>query len=146
MKEMNKTSENINDEYFGSHVMIDGYGGSVDKLNDPELIKEALEELTKKIGMRKISDPFIKEVSKQSEKDPGGISAFILIAESHITIHTFADRRYLTADVYSCKTRLDKKMIADYLINKFNLSEDIEAKFATRGEQFDTRAKLVGGN
>ena len=32
-----------------------------------------------------------------------GVSGFVLIAESHISIHTFPDRGYVNIDIFSCK-------------------------------------------
>lgn len=31
--------------HFGEHLMIDGYGGSPEKLNDEELVRQCLDEL-----------------------------------------------------------------------------------------------------
>ena len=38
-----------------------------------------------------------------SKPEDWGISGFVLIAESHISIHTFPERRYVNIDIFSCK-------------------------------------------
>lgn len=128
---------------FGSHVMIDGYGGDQAKLDDVSLILSFLRELPRKLQMRALADPIVMRVPKISEKDPGGISGFVIIAESHISVHTFPDRGYLTADVYSCKTEMDKGKIGQYFIETFKLDKDIELQYVTRGTQFYKRAPLA---
>jgi len=48
------------------------------------------------------------------KKDPGGWSGFVIIAESHISIHTFPARRFVSIDVYTCKNGLKKDFIIFY--------------------------------
>ena len=59
------------------------------------------------LDMHPISEPVIVSVGPNNRKDPGGLSGFVLIAESHISIHTFPRRGFVTADVYSCQDDLD---------------------------------------
>lgn len=121
--------------HFGEHLMIDGYGGDKDKLNNRELVLSYLEELPVISGMKKISAPLISWAEPNGKKDPGGWSGVVLIAESHISIHTFPGRQFLTADVYTCRNGLDTKVIVDYLKKRFGL-KDIEQNFIKRGTRY----------
>ena len=54
-----------------------------------------------------------------------------MIAESHISIHTFPDRQYVNIDIFSCKDFDDKKAI-DRIIETFAL-EKIKVWIVDRG-------------
>lgn len=83
--------------------MIDGYGGDKNKLNDKELVFKCLDELPELLFMGKLSKPEVYFAKGNGGKDPGGWSGFVVIIESHISIHTFPARGFLSADVYTCK-------------------------------------------
>ena len=121
--------------YFGEHLMIDGYGGSKDKLNDKELVVKCLAELPLKLGMRTLSMPEVFLAEDNNIKDPGGWTGFVIIAESHISIHTFPDRGFVSIDVYSCKNGMDTNFILNYFKEKFDL-KDIEKNFIKRGTRY----------
>ena len=48
-----------------------------------------------------------------------GISGFVMIAESHISIHTFPDQDYIFMDIFSCRN-FDTKSAIKYLLNAFD--------------------------
>ena len=52
--------------------------------------------------MTKIVPPQVYTYHGQKPGD-WGVSGFVLIAESHISIHTFPDRGYVNIDIFSCK-------------------------------------------
>jgi S-adenosylmethionine decarboxylase len=70
-------------EQFGVHLMIDAYGASQEALKNKVRLKELLAEIPAAMGMHTICDPVIVEVGPNNHKDPGGVSGFIMIAESH---------------------------------------------------------------
>ena len=115
--------------------MIDGYGGSKDKLNDKELVIKCLVELPQKLGMRPLSAPEVYLAEDNNIKDPGGWSGYVIIMESHISIHTFPDRGFVSIDVYSCKNGMDTDFISKYFEEKFDL-KDIEKNFIKRGTRY----------
>lgn len=121
--------------HFGEHLMIDGYGGSFEKLNDKELVLRCLNELVEKLGMKKLCEPVVCHADDNGIKDPGGWSGFVMIAESHISVHTFPGRGFVTADAYTCQNGLDTKYIVDYFKEAFEL-KDIEEHFVKRGTRY----------
>ena len=74
---------------FGVHLTLDGYGGCQHLLGDGKHVLACLNELPERLGMHKIAEPSLVEMGDLSPKDPGGVSGFVMIAESHISIHTF---------------------------------------------------------
>ena len=120
---------------FGEHITIDGYGGDPELLNNEKVVSSVLSDLPKKLGMSTLSVPMVVSAPDNGLKDPGGWSGFVIIAESHISLHTFPKRRFVSADVYTCKNGMDMKTIVDYFTETFKLS-DVETNFIKRGTKY----------
>jgi S-adenosylmethionine decarboxylase len=120
---------------FGVHLTLDGYGGSRERLSDGAHVLACLGELPERLGMHKLAEPFLVELGHHSDKDPGGVSGFVLIAESHISIHTFPLRGFVSADVYTCQNHLDIEQICRYFTDVFDL-QDLETHFVRRGTRY----------
>lgn len=125
----------MKESYFGEHVTIDGYGGNSAKLDSKDTVLRALEELPRKLGMRALAEPAVFFAPGNDAKDPGGWSGFVVIQESHISIHTFPKRGFVSADVYTCKPGLDTDFIKGYFTEIFDLKE-IEDHFIKRGTKY----------
>jgi S-adenosylmethionine decarboxylase len=121
--------------HFGEHLMLDGYGGSFEKLNDKELVLASLNGLPEMLGMHKLAEPEVYFADGNGGKDPGGWSGFVVIMESHISIHTFPARGFVSIDAYTCKNGLDIEKIIGYFVNRFEL-KDTEANFIERGKKY----------
>jgi S-adenosylmethionine decarboxylase len=119
---------------FGPHLMIDAYNCSPDTLNDRGLVFNILDTLPEKLGMKKLMKPFVLFAEANDKKDPGGWSGFVMIQESHISIHTFIKRRFVTIDVYSCK-EFDTDSTIQYFKDVFE-TEDVEIYIETRGKKY----------
>ena len=125
-----------NEQYnFGEHLTIDGYGGDFTKLNDKDIVLNCLHELPEMLNMRKLAQPEVYFAQGGAPKDPGGWSGFVVIAESHISVHTFPKRGFVSIDAYTCKSGMDQEFIANYFIEKFGLS-DVETNFLQRGTKY----------
>ncbi len=103
------------------HLAVDGYGGDPSKLQDVKLISSFLDEHPSAIGMTKIVPPLVYTYRGETPED-WGVSGFVLIAESHVSIHTFPDRGYLSIDVFSCK-EFDPSPSVDEVKAAFSLQE-----------------------
>lgn len=125
-------------ENFGEHITIDGYNGDSKLLNSKKRILFLLNDLPLKLEMNTLIKPLIVSAPDNGMKDPGGWSGFVIIAESHISIHTFPKRGFVSADIYTCKNGMDKKIILDYFIKTFRLS-DIESNFIKRGTRYPSQ-------
>lgn len=121
--------------HFGEHLTIDGYGGNHSKLNDQKLIGAILDELPNLLGMNKLAVPQVYRASGNQLKDPGGWSGFVVVAESHVSVHTFPERGFVSADVYTCKNGLDADFIISYFKKQFQL-KDVESNFIKRGTHY----------
>jgi S-adenosylmethionine decarboxylase len=84
------------------HLLMDGFGGDEEKLKSEDFVHGFLDKLPDEIGMTKINGPHVMTYNGPKEED-WGVSGFVMIAESHISVHTFPDRSYVNIDVFSCK-------------------------------------------
>jgi S-adenosylmethionine decarboxylase len=120
---------------FGLHLTLDGYHGQPERLADPEVVRAWLDELPQALGMNKLIQPCLVEVGVQNEKDPGGITGFVLIAQSHLSVHTFPRRGFVSADIFTCQDHLDHESIRRSLIATFGLGE-VESNLIERGTRY----------
>lgn len=121
--------------HFGEHITVDGYDGDPALLNSKSLLVSSINELCAMFGMHQLSEVMILEAPDNQLKDPGGWTAFVIIAESHISIHTFPKRRFISADVYTCKNGLDAAVVADFFKKKFSL-QSVDTTFIIRGLRY----------
>lgn len=103
------------------HLIIDGYGGDVDKMWDQELVRNFLIDYPSTLGMTRITEPKVLDYNGPKEDD-AGVSGFVIIAESHISIHTFPLRNYVNIDIFSCKS-FDNHLALDDAKQLFGLTE-----------------------
>ncbi len=119
---------------FGLHLTLDIYNCPEKELSDMELCFKALDNLPEILGMHKLTVPYVVAAPPNDKKDPGGFSGFVIIAESHISLHTFTKRGFVSLDCYSCK-EFDTDKVVDYFKNVFK-SDDVEVNIVKRGTRY----------
>lgn len=118
----------------GKHLILHAYGCDYDSLWDIELIKDTLLTVTDMIGLRPLSDTLIYEVDESMiDKKDTGITGGIIFMESHFTFHSFPERGYFSADVYSCNT-FDHEQVVEHISTVFN-SKSKDVTILIRGSQ-----------
>ncbi len=120
---------------FGAHLIFDAYNCDKSALNDSEGLKRLLDELVTDLKMHKITDPVIVEVGPNNKKDPGGVSGFVMISESHMSFHTFPNRGFLSADIYTCQDDLSGDYILEKLCEYFK-TKDFDHQIIKRGFRY----------
>ena len=120
---------------FGVHLLFDGYNADTEKLNNKKHLEGILRDLPKAMKMHTIAPEVVVEVGELNQKDPGGLSGFVMIAESHISFHTFPNRGFVTADVYTCQNDLDEEKFVNYLAEAFG-TNDFDAQLLPRGVRY----------
>jgi S-adenosylmethionine decarboxylase len=103
------------------HVIIDGYGGDPDQLADENAVRVVLEEYPEIMGMTRITQPHVLRYVGSKPED-WGVSGYVMIAESHISMHTFPERRLVWADVFSCKD-FDPQPVLEDMKRRFGLRD-----------------------
>jgi len=115
------------------HLIIDGFGANRKMLESEELIYQLLDDYPSQIGMTKVAPPQVFRYVGSKPED-WGISGFVIIAESHISIHTFPERRYVNIDIFSCKD-FDPEQAIRELKARFELPE-LKTCLLSRGLEY----------
>lgn len=80
---------------IGKHLTVDMYGCSFDALNNLEFVKNAMLTAVKEANMTLLDFSSFKF-------EPQGLTALALLAESHMSIHTYPELGYAAVDVFTC--------------------------------------------
>ena len=85
------------------------------------------------IGMTPITQPYVFPYSGLVPEDRG-ITGIVIIAESHLSIHSFEDKGYTFIDMFSCKP-FDVEKAEKYILELFK-PERVEKNLIQRGKNF----------
>lgn len=81
-------------KFAGTHLLIDLWGAT--NLADPDLIDRALREAAEVAGATILHSHF------HHFSPNGGVSGVVVLAESHISIHTWPERDFAAVDIFMC--------------------------------------------
>lgn len=81
------------------HCLLDFYGCSLASLNDAKGFREVLLAAIAEAGGTYVTDIF-------HHFNPHGLSGVVVIAESHVALHTWPEQRFAAIDIFSCSPRL----------------------------------------
>lgn len=76
--------------------------------------------------------------------DPQGITVLYMLSESHISIHTFPEKRYLAFDIYTCRDYDDDSVyeeIYDKLVRWFQCDRAVP-KIISRGTEEGSKSEI----
>ena len=127
---------------FGPHLMLDLNSCDFNRLNSLDSCFKLLSNLPDQIGMTKITQPYVFPYKGLVPEDEG-ITGMVIIAESHISVHTFPFKKYAFIDVFSCKP-FDTDYAANFCIDLFK-STDPKICVTHRGEMFPKK-ELIAAN
>jgi S-adenosylmethionine decarboxylase len=95
----------------GKHFILDMYECNTSKINDPIFIDSVLTEAAA-IARSTLLD------LKLHIFEPQGITGFALLAESHISFHSWPESGYVAVDIYTCGASTDPAGAANFIIEK----------------------------
>ena len=124
---------------YGPHLMLDLNECNPEILNDLEACFKLLFDLPPKIKMTKITQPYVFRYDA-IDPEESGITGVVIIAESHISIHTYPKKNFAFVDLFSCKP-FDTDMAKNYVVNFFQ-SKSVKSFVRERGEDFPVSAKV----
>ncbi|MGC8469020.1 MAG: adenosylmethionine decarboxylase [Acetobacteraceae bacterium] len=81
-------------KFAGTHLLLDFWGAS--NLADPDAIDQALKAAAEAAGATILHSHF------HHFSPNGGVSGVLVLAESHISIHTWPEREFASLDVFMC--------------------------------------------
>lgn len=104
-------------------------------LLDAEALGNKCLQAVARAGLQAVAQVF--HTFPASAQGPGGVTATVLLAESHLCVHTWPEQRAVTLDVYVCNFGGDHSVKAQALL------DELSALFAPR--QVQQRRLLRGG-
>ncbi|MCL2218336.1 MAG: S-adenosylmethionine decarboxylase [Chitinispirillia bacterium] len=81
------------------HIMLDAYGCTDTKLDDIRAVYAIVSKIANVLGVATIMPPIVVPYYYGTAQADDGISAFVLLREGHLTIHTFPERECYFVDV-----------------------------------------------
>ena len=88
-------AESVKHSPSGIHLLADLYGCPQNRLSDPGWLDGKLVAAADEAGATVVNSSF-------HHFSPQGVSGVVIIAESHITIHTWPEIGYAALDVFTC--------------------------------------------
>lgn len=97
---------------LGKHLLLELNDCDREILNDLTTIREIMLTAAIASGATVLGESF-------HQFSPQGVSGVIIIAESHLTVHTWPEHGYAGADIFTCGTTVKPQKAADVLIARF---------------------------
>jgi S-adenosylmethionine decarboxylase len=94
----------------GRHVVVDAWGVSSDVLDDLMLLSKVMFDAAERCGANVVG-------CTHHKFKPCGVTIALLLAESHMTIHTYPSHGYAAIDVYTCGETADPMVAMEYLLD-----------------------------
>ena len=98
------------------HLLLELYKCDCEKLNDESFLRCILNRASKLANatvLNLISNKF----------EPQGVTAIALLAESHISIHTWPESNYSAVDIFTCGQNMMPEVASHYLIEALKAEE-----------------------
>jgi S-adenosylmethionine decarboxylase len=96
---------------LGRHMLLELFDCDPDAINSLDIVKTAMVEAAKRAQATIVDVVF-------HEFNPFGISGVVVIAESHLAIHTWPEYRYAAVDVFSCGETLQPQVAVEHLVEQ----------------------------
>ena len=113
---LNSFSNDKKLSHASKHLLLELYKCDQEKLNDESFLRCSLNKaskLAKATVLNLISNKF----------EPQGVTAIALLAESHISIHTWPESNYSAVDIFTCGQNMLPELASQYLIGALKAEE-----------------------
>ncbi len=111
------------------HLMLELYNIERETLSNEPLMRRVLGEYPSRIGMEKVSPVHLYDIETSNPLD-AGLSGFVVIAQSHVSLHAWPEYGEVDIDICSCKEFSQEDAIA--FAKEIFLTDDVEAHFVVR--------------
>ena len=101
---------------IGRHLLLELKNCDKEVLNNLEYLRKSLCETAEQIGATVLHNIFHKF-------SPQGVSGVVVIAESHLCIHTWPEHGYAAVDIFTCGTTINPSDAINILVEKLNSGE-----------------------
>jgi S-adenosylmethionine decarboxylase len=96
---------------LGKHLLLELKGCDKEVLNDISFLRGALLAAASEAKATVLGESF-------HQFNPHGVSGVVMIAESHLVIHTWPEYGYAAADIFTCGNSVQPQKAAEILVGK----------------------------
>ena len=96
----------------GRHIVAELWGCNPEFLDDVSIVREFMNEAAKEAHATVLKSVF-------HTFQPCGVSGAVIIAESHLAIHTWSEISLASVDIYTCGEKADPWAAFKYLVKVF---------------------------
>jgi S-adenosylmethionine decarboxylase len=96
---------------LGRHLLVELHDCDKEALNDLDFLRRVMVDAAIDCGAVVLGESFHRF-------SPQGVSGVVIIAESHLSIHTWPEYGYAAVDVFTCGTSVRPEKAAEVLIEK----------------------------
>lgn len=87
---------------YGTLYTVDFEGVSEDiVLNDPDNLVSRMARIITESGLQAVGQPLVHRFS------PHGLTYIVMLAQSHLAVHTWPETRFVSVDFFTCGTPED---------------------------------------
>lgn len=101
---------------LGRQVLLEFYGCRRECLDDAEFIKTAMLEAARRAHATIVQ-------ATVNRFSPHGVSGVVVIAESHLAVHTWPEHGYAAIDIFTCGSKVLPEVACQYLAKTFKPRE-----------------------
>ena len=112
-------------EPIGTHYIVEFLGCDPERIATVEAVRPVLEEAVRASKATAVHWAF-------HQFEPDGMSAAVLITESHLCVHSWPDRAYMSADVFTCGDTMVPDRAIEVMAEGFG-SETVQTSIMERG-------------
>ncbi|MEW6387972.1 MAG: adenosylmethionine decarboxylase [Thermodesulfobacteriota bacterium] len=95
----------------GYHLMMEFYGCDQEKINSRKFLHSIVKSAVKEVGLTNLGSRF-------HQFQPHGVTGFTLLAQSHISLHTWPEFGYLVLDIFTCGDQNQADKLADHFMQR----------------------------
>lgn len=108
---------------FGCHYLVEFIDCKSESISFVKNVEEAMIEAVKASGATYVSH-------QTHQFSPHGVSVVVMIAESHITAHTWPESKYVAIDIFTCGDKMSPESALQVLMERFGASQYKQKKIA----------------
>ncbi len=112
---------------LGKHILLEFFGCNPQRIEKKEALRDVIVEASRLANATVVTDVF-------HNFSPFGVSGVVVIAESHVAIHTWPEYGVASVDIFSCSDKMNPQVIEDQ-IARYLQAESVEKREFERGKK-----------
>jgi S-adenosylmethionine decarboxylase len=110
---------------LGIHLLIEFTYCNRQKIDNLDYLDKVMSQAAEAAGATVLKTAF-------QDFNPQGVSGVVVIAESHLTIHSWPEYGYAAVDIFTCGTKVDPWKAAEFLKHELEAG-DMQVRYFQRG-------------